>query len=382
MITKLYQSLLSLTERNEAFYFKDYILPDDSNSKYRVFNYRLASYTDFLEDNALEARGITFLLDEKDALVSIVCRPWKKFFNLEENPFTMGLDLSKDNVSNISIKADGSLMSTFYNPLTGYFGVKSKQDFFSEQSSMATAFLNNPKNAAFKAELLDLAETNHTVIMELVSPYNRIVLPYQATELIVLGIRHTLTGEIPIYPPNPIAYPELCKRLVETVEIPSEPKLFLEQVEGFTGIEGYVVTLTSGLMFKQKTDWYKALHHLKDSVSSSRRLFEAIILETVDDVKSMFPGDEAQLRRISDMEAKVIPKFNHLIKIVEDFYKANKGLDRKSFAIKGQEELGLLFNLAMMLYLGKQHSSSYKDFAIKYRKEYFDISEISYLTGD
>jgi hypothetical protein len=45
----------NLPGSNEAFYFMDY-------GQYRVFNYRLASYTDFLAKDALEARGIMFYM--------------------------------------------------------------------------------------------------------------------------------------------------------------------------------------------------------------------------------------------------------------------------------------------------------------------------------
>ena len=48
---------MRLTDTSEAFYFKDFPLND---AIYRIFNYRLASYTEFLAPNALECRGHMF----------------------------------------------------------------------------------------------------------------------------------------------------------------------------------------------------------------------------------------------------------------------------------------------------------------------------------
>ena len=380
---ELYEQLLTLTKTNEAFYFKDYEVDEGSptyEATYRVFNYRLASYTDFMLPGALEARGITFLMNsavlhEKEP-VALVCRPWKKFFNLDESPMTMNLDLSKENIHKAAVKEDGSMICTFYNPYTKFFGVKSKQDFFSDQAKLAGNYLNI--NSRLKQDLLDLTKLGNTVIMELVSPYNRIVLPYQKTMLKILGVRRNSDGSLWDLRDVIFDFPELEQDTVE--EYFNIPQDFILGIPSMTNMEGYVITLTNTLMFKVKTDWYRALHHLKDSVDSPRRLFEAIILEAIDDVKSMFSDDKAQMDRIKSMEDKVIPKFNSLIKTVEEFYETNKDIDRKGYAIKGQQELGLLFNLAMMKYLNKLKDFGYKEFAVKFRKEYFSIEEETDLT--
>ena len=58
---ELYKQLIDLTNVNESFFFKDF--PVDERI-YRIFNYRLASYTEFLIPGAIECRGIMFLVDE------------------------------------------------------------------------------------------------------------------------------------------------------------------------------------------------------------------------------------------------------------------------------------------------------------------------------
>jgi T4 RnlA family RNA ligase len=368
MDTTLYDNLSKLPSLSEAFYFKDY---EVNNSVYRVFNYRLASYSDFLHPDALEARGITFLIKQGGEELEepiIVSRPFKKFFNLYETPFTMGLPLGEPGyIDSIYDKADGSLISTYFNPLTEEFGLKSKQDFFSEQSKMANEFINREENKELKDDLRFWAcRGTHTVMLELISPLNYIVLQYLKTELRVIGIRDNFSGELIQLNPYAILSKYWVKKYHE-----KDPVSFLANLPKQTGIEGCVCTTKNGLMFKVKTDWYCALHQLKDSVTNPKALFEAIILETADDLRSMFHDSEEMLGIITRMEERVIPIYNHIISVVTKFHEVNKYLDRKDFAIKAQAELGNLFSLAMTKYLGKE--VDFKAFALKRREEVFGV---------
>lgn len=65
----------------EAFYYRGFSIDD---TYYRIFNYRLASYSDFILPSALECRGIMFEVDFGGRYVNLVCRPMKKFFNVNE----------------------------------------------------------------------------------------------------------------------------------------------------------------------------------------------------------------------------------------------------------------------------------------------------------
>lgn len=351
----LYQNLFNLTQQSEAFYFVDY-------GKYRVFNYRLASYTDFLAPDALEARGIMFYLNEDGP--RLVCRPFKKFFNKDETPFTANLDFSK--VQKAAIKEDGSIITTYIDQETTTLKVKSKTSLNSEQANMASRFLDQPENSKLKFEVGRLTALGFTVMFELVSPANRIVLEYPKTELRVIGVRHMESGVL-YHRDDLWCYPQISMNWVKEID-----NIDPESIANMQGIEGYVFYWPSGLMAKVKTEWYKTLPHLKDSVDTPKRLFNAIIDECVDDVKAMFATDAFTLKRIQDMEDVVKPRFNHMVKTVEDFYQANKHLSRKDYAIKGQQELTKFFNLGMTLYLGKE--PLYKDFAKKYREEHFGIT--------
>jgi T4 RnlA family RNA ligase len=137
-------------------------------------------------------------------------------------------------------------------------------------------------------------------------------------------------------------------------------------------IEGFVCQAINSdglpIWFKVKTKKYCALHHCKDSISNPRRLFEVILSEGIDDVKSMFWDDPVVMGEIERMEAKTEALYNRMVAEVERFYESNKALDRKDYAIKAKAEVTpLYFSLAMNRYLGK--AEDYKAFLVNRWKD-------------
>ena len=351
--------------KNEAFYYKDFSIEDSS---YRIFNYRLASYSDFLLPSALECRGIMFEIDKGCNYVNLVCRPMKKFFNISENPFTSDLELSNRTISNIYEKADGSLISTFLH--NGELRLKSKMSLEGEQVIDATKWLNLPCNKLFKKALHKLALDNYTVNLEWLSPLNRIVLLYPEPKLVVLNIRHNYTGEHLRILANLNAIIEPYR--INEVHCDNLKK-FIDDVPAMTDIEGFVIELRSGQRIKLKTLEYLRKHKCKESVDNAKALIENILYESIDDVKSLFVDNSFILNRIKEFENIVIPKYNHIESTVTSFYNGNKELNRKDYAIRGMSELGNLFHLAMAVYV--YGSADVKEFCMKYYKDVFSIKE-------
>jgi T4 RnlA family RNA ligase len=338
----LYDDLMNLCETNEAFYFKDFQL-DNATYMYRIFNYRIASYSDFLLPGALEARGIMYRVGQGDPL--LVCRPMHKFFNLFENPMTTDLDLSGD--ITVMDKHDGSLISTFMD--NGIVRFKSKGSLFSEQAKDAFDWFHSEADPRFRYIVENMTMNWFTVNMEWQSPTNRIVVPYQKPELVILNYRRVVNGEYIFNEMGDCA-----------VNRQSQDKTFVDSIRGMNSskdepvIEGFVCITEDGTWFKVKTERYCALHLAKDDITNPKRLFDAILNESTDDLKSMFHDDEYLIDQIDDMEKKVIPKMNHIRALVDDFFEVNNGLDRKSFAIKAKEETGIAFPLLMGRYTGKE----------------------------
>jgi len=356
---QLWNDLMTLADESEAFYYADQEL---NGAWYRIFNYRLASYTEFCKPSALECRGHMFEITEegKDAVpVRLAALPPEKFFNLYENPFTMELDLSE--IDLIEDKADGSLISTYMDS-NGALRLKTKGSLSSDQAVDAEKWLMmNAVYDAFFRELADLTGHGYTVNMEWVAPHNRIVLGYEKPELRVLNIRYIVDGSYLDKDEFGSAYPEVQARWTERFNV-DDPAKFVASIPDMQNIEGFVVRLTSGQRVKIKTTWYLALHHTKDNINSPRRLFEAVLEEATDDMKTLFHDDPLALQTIAEMEEFVEEKYNHMVDTVERFYERNKHLERKEYAILGQEELNgtMFFGLAMNKYAGKEFS--YKDF--------------------
>lgn len=361
MQIKLYNDLMTLVANNEAFYFQDFKL---DGKTYRIFNYRLASYTDFQAPGATECRGIMFELNDTN-VIRLAAMPMEKFWNLNENPNTMNLDLTQ--IDEILLKADGSLMSTYTHNET--MMLKSKGSIASEQCLAAMDWINADDNRKFRSAIQYVEGLDYTVNLEWCSPIHRIVIGYAKPHLKVLNARNRTTGE---YMTRAMLEMYFGDNLVDLVK-PADPVAFVNSIPAMTDdIEGYVVRLKSGQRVKIKTEKYMSLHHAKDSVNNPRRLFEAIIDEGIDDLRSMFYTDAVAMGIIDDMQVRVDHLYNGMVKLVEEFYTTNKHLDRKDYAIKGQAELDrLYFGLAMTKYLDKPvdykgfMKSKYKEFGIR-----------------
>ena len=365
MTQHIYNELMNLVSLDDTFYFKDHVL---GNETYRVFSYRLASWSQFMAPSALSCRGIMFrVTDGKQELASF---PMDKFFNVGEG----GIDTEGHTVACYMEKLDGSLISTFIHE--GQLRLKSKTSLNSEQAIAAMRWIDRKENSEFKAYATNLALSGKTVNMEYTSPMNRIVCPYQEEKLTILSVRDHRTGVNQIHFDNPFHVK------VQTTNL--DYYSFEKSVEDMRDIEGYVIQVrkpSSELyLVKKKTEWYCALHRTKDSISSDRRLFECVINESSDDLRSIFAGDNFTLNRVKDMEEKVIPKFNQIVRDTETFYAENKHLVKKDYAIKGQQEVKEIFPLVMELYVGRE--PDFKAFAVKHQKDIFGVSDKVYENGD
>lgn len=379
--TKTYNELMALTQKDDAFFSKNFEM---DGVPYRLFNYRLASWTSFLEPSALNCRGIMFNISNPETPV-LVSLPPEKFFNYEEG----GVDHTAGRFGDKMVKMDGSLISTYLHNDQLY--LKSKASLFSSQALDAMKFLE--KDEAFKDEMLKLVKEGYTVNLEYTSPENRIVIPYQTEDLTILSARSHETGE------NIFAtrlkkileaaggYDNMLKHMVDYESLHTQEinhVQFMEAIRAEQEGEGYVMEIVrpdgSAYLVKGKNLKYVALHQTKDSVNSPKKLFEAIIMEASDDLRSMFADDAYVLNKIAEMEQYVQPIYNNIIKNVEAFHETNKELTRKDYAILAKNEHPEIMSLLMNTYLGQPND--YKEFAIKRRKELFGIGDEEIVLDD
>lgn len=156
---QIYKDLLNLCDESElGFHYADQI--NQSGTNLRIFGYHFASYSEWLKPNALEVRGITFdITDENNP--KIVCWPMRKFFNLNENPFTSSLDLTQ--IEYLMDKADGSLISFYFDKEVLS---KSKMALYSDQAIASLELLK--KNPELYAKVEEFAKNGYTLNFEYV----------------------------------------------------------------------------------------------------------------------------------------------------------------------------------------------------------------------
>lgn len=361
----LYNSLMNLTETTDVFYRKDHF---DGNDHYRVFAYRLASYSDYVLAGGLECRGPMFLLDSDGEMVRLVSRTPHKFFNLSENPLSDFGRYSISEIETIMDKRDGSLIST-WTDTSGKLRFKSKTSITSDVCIAATKFLRTKPDLYEK--LLQYDNNGWTVNLEFTSPNYRIVLPYEEENLTVLSIRNRESGD---YMPVNQYYNDFIGYVVE--HFPARCMTHFSKSESInqyalrmkddTGYEGDVVKLKDGDYFKLKTDWYCSLHYKKENINTPRRLFECVVNEASDDLRQMFASDKMSLKKIEEFEYKYQPLYNSMIKICEQFVLDNKHLAVLDFVNKAKSELNQTygyFNIVMQLYRGRTYN--YKEHFLK-----------------
>lgn len=375
-IKSLFDNLMNLcSDDSNTFFFVD--TTSSMQSKFRIFSYYIASYSEWLKPDALECRGIMFELDDNNNPIRIAARPPKKFFNLFENPFTE--DIKDDQVGLAFKKEDGSLISSFIDK--GEVFLKSKGSLFSQQVLDSQKWLYDERRKPLLECLKWYAENGITINMEWVSPDNRVVLTYDEPRLIILNARHNITGEY-------IDLEDLVKdQTIHQYMVDNHPfetiNELIKEVQELKDQEGYVVYNSKGAepVFKIKCPWYVHLHSVKSSVSSDKNLWEAVAEGVSDDIKALFETDKASLDRIAKFESIYKKQFSFVYKTAIDIYNKLRGNSRKDYAIESQSilnEIGYpqLFNIIMRLYLNGPDESIVdliKDHLVKFIDVYLEL---------
>lgn len=169
-----------------------YCLKISRDGKYIMFKYNQL-FSDFNIPLVREARGIIF----RESDWECVCHPFNKFGNYGESYCP---DINWETAS-VQQKIDGSLIK-FWHDDGWHISTNGTIDAFQ-------ANLNDVKYQNFGQLVIDairrvfddehdffnMLDPKCTYMFELVSPYNRVVIPYKATKLYFLGMRERDTGD-------------------------------------------------------------------------------------------------------------------------------------------------------------------------------------------
>ncbi len=216
-----------------------------------IYNYtQKAQFDKVWNEETLSCRGLIM-----DGNGNVVARPFRKFFNLEEQK-----ELPAEEFE-VFEKWDGSLGITYWLNNKPY--IATRGSFTSEQSVVASKMIQ-------KLYLLHPYSflREYTYLFEIIYPENRIVVDYKGMRgLVLLSIIETQTGkEVP--------YIELQElkgifNVVKRYDGLNDISKIREIVSG-ENKEGFVIRFKNGLRIKIKYEEYVRLHRLITGVNARR----------------------------------------------------------------------------------------------------------------
>lgn len=294
-----------------------------------------------------ETRGITFEADTGKC----VSRPFKKFFNVGERSDTDPVSVARDFVECYE-KRDGSMLTPIITQNDNIV-FKTKKSFYSDVAN--TANENIPKEVK-KLSQLCLSVYNATPIWEYTHPDHKIVIDYPPSiRWTLLAVRDNDSGEYFPY--------ETVRALAENLGCTYIPRLDMtwdeiqRSIENDKGIEGYVLLLKDGRRVKYKTAWYLSMHRTMTELRA-RDVAEAVVNETVDDLKSLVASQGKDITPIEAIEDQVARELHSIRSEVNTVAQSFIGETFKdaAIALKGTQ----LFSLVMSELRGKE--PNYIDF--------------------
>jgi len=245
--------------------------------------------SDFSYTAVRQCRGIIL----EKGTNKVICRAFDKFFNFGET-HAAKIDW---NSARVEEKIDGSIIKLFY-----YNGwrIATNGVINAHKASLNTGIDTYGKtfgylfiSVALRMNLvIRELDKNFTYMFELVSPYNRVVVPYKIDFIYHIGTRETLTGKeldinIGVSKPRKYRFNSIEDIIRAAEELPFDN-------------EGYVVVDKNWNRIKIKSPAYVAIHHLKDNGAiNRRRILDIIRKNEYEEFISYFPEYEGDASKIS-----------------------------------------------------------------------------------
>ena len=281
--------------------------------------------SDFYDPIVQEARGI--IIDISDITnPTVVAWPFRKFANYHES-YADKIDWSS---ARIQEKVDGSIIKYWFDKGFGIWrfstnGMICPDNKFSGLLEVARITAN------LRDELLD---RNCTYIFELISPRNQIVIKYNITTLVHLGVRNNITGEespaggIGVESPKEYHIDNVsldtCIQLVESLND-----------ENTVTHEGFVVVDKDWHRVKVKSPEYLLLHkQIGNRTFAKRDCLDLIFYqsEKIEDFIKNFDLFAPMVRFYQYQQALYYKEVGTLIDYVDALYKEYNG-DKKAIAL-------------------------------------------------
>lgn len=263
-----------------------------------------------------QCRGI--VLDQDDDW-RVASRPFDKFFNYGEG-HAAHVDWM---TAKVQEKLDGSLMSLYF--YDGAWQVASSGtpdaggDVNGNQLTFAELFWQTWEELGYSLPAIE----DNTYMFELMTRWNRVVVPHEKSRLVLIGIRDRNTGdEECVHAPSNIAWERVKAFPLQTAEDIEQTFATIDPLKQ----EGYVVVDSAFHRVKVKHPGYVAIHHMRDGFGPKRAL-EIVRSGETSELLVHFPEWANDVNEIRW-------KFDSLVGELETAYEQIKDIpSQKDFAI-------------------------------------------------
>ena len=238
--------------------------------------------SDFNEEIVRECRGLIFDEDSYEP----VCVPFFKFGNYGESycpeiDWQSAVILSKEDGSLMKVVKLGENYLISTNGCIDAFKAELQNDMLCPYNSYGDLFMKAI------GDRLSLLKEGYTYMFELVSPYNRVVVPYKDIEIFLIGIRNNKSLQEEL----------VCdSELKESFRLPKRFgfKTLKECIESAHSLpyseEGYVVLDKHFNRVKIKSLEYVNVHHLRgEGAMTEKRILEIVRKNEIDEYLIYFP---------------------------------------------------------------------------------------------
>lgn len=265
---------------------------------YTLFHYDMIK-CDFAQALPNVCRGI-ILADAGTSEMQIVCRPFDKFFNIDE---TYAAKIDWDS-ARIESKRDGSIMKVWYAPKEKKWMLSTATVIDADECYINNTF-GHSFGDMFRRALLqnygitfdglcEHLDVEYTYIFELCTPENVVVVDYGSAYVIWhIGTRHTLTGKEKIVHIG-IDHPQVFDISGEKNVRLAAAALNKDKFEH----EGFVVVDKNWNRVKIKTIEYVQRHHLRgNGVISIKKINDIINNHEESEYLAYFPNQKEYFDR-------------------------------------------------------------------------------------
>lgn len=307
-MNKLQEFILNNHNWKELLSNPPYNLKIQQEDNLALFMYR-TTQSDFNEEIVRLSRGC--IIDIPTG--KYICRPYDKFFNIGEG-FADKIDF---NTAVYEEKLDGSIIKLYFNPYEDKWAfatngvINAENSQFSDSSNFMDIIKLTKEYQNIK---VDNIPKSVTLIFELCSRYNRVVIDYDTPMLVLTGVRINKTGKfVDIHNDkikNIINSMWNIQNIVKQYEINS-----IEEIP--QDIEGCVIKDKNFHMVKVKNKWYVEMHH---RINNHNLSFKELYLSgEADEIISYFKEYEDEYRQYEKECDKIFKEFNEAMNDVRLF---------------------------------------------------------------